>query len=108
MLKFEHILVVAYIYHMSILYPLSRELGAKHTEKSVIRKALTNACHWIELAKTDNGLSKYEMIDSYETPPSIVIHQKLNLGTSPRAVIGLKIILSKVLIRKKLLSKFSQ
>ena len=47
------------------------------------------------------------MIDIYETPPSIVIHQKLNLGTSPRAVIGLKIILSKVLIRKKCYQSFS-
>ena len=35
----------------------------------------------------DNGLSKLEMIDPDETPPSKVIHPKLGLGTSPRAVL---------------------
>ena len=35
----------------------------------------------------DNGLSKLEMIDPDETPPSKVIHPKLGLGTSPRGVL---------------------
>ena len=38
----------------------------------------------------DNGQSKLEMIDPDETPPSKVMHPKLGLGNSPRAVIGIK------------------
>ena len=35
----------------------------------------------------NNVLSTLEMIDPNETPPSKVIHLKLGLGTSPRAVL---------------------
>ena len=35
----------------------------------------------------DNGLSKLEIIYPDETPPTQVIHPKLGLGTSPRAVL---------------------
>ena len=41
----------------------------------------------ITLSMQDNGLSKLEMIDPDETPPSKVIHPKLGLGTSPRGVL---------------------
>ena len=42
------------------------------------------------LGMQENGLSKLEMIDPDDTPPSKVIHPKLGLGTSPSAVIGIE------------------
>ena len=41
----------------------------------------------IILGVQENCLSKFEMIDPDETPPSKIMHPKPGLGTSPRAVI---------------------